>query len=148
MARLGRMILLVEHDEVLMSVWRLVLRVRRYRVTSASSSSEALRIMNSDDGDSVDIVLTELSMPGVDGNALIRKIKSTRPDVRSVVMARNIDNCNREIYSDSFLHSGCADAAHVLAEIKRLSQKKRGPKPKPDAKYRMEHMGKGMGVAA
>lgn len=53
-------------------------------VGSASDGTEALKLLAADDA--IDIVLTDLRMPGMDGVATITAIQQAHPDVKVVVL--------------------------------------------------------------
>lgn len=52
-----------------------------YRVLEAGGASEALAVLFGHHGD-VDLLLTDVVMPGLSGFALAREIRSLRPDIR------------------------------------------------------------------
>ncbi len=54
-----------------------------YRVSEASSGEEALEMMN---GQTYDVVLTDIRMPGIDGVELLRRIKGLAPDSSVILM--------------------------------------------------------------
>jgi PAS domain S-box-containing protein len=73
---------LVVEDEV--SVRRLacrVLRARGYRVLEASDGREALRLLHQHEGP-VDLVVTDIIMPGLSGPALVERLLLEEPDVK------------------------------------------------------------------
>lgn len=47
-----------------------------YRTTEAASSSEALALLNSDNGRGFDLLLLDIRMPGVDGLALAHRVRA------------------------------------------------------------------------
>ncbi len=59
-----------------------------YDVVTASSGEEALRIL---DQSHFDIVLTDLVMPGMDGNDLVHRVKERDPDQEIVVVTGVVD---------------------------------------------------------
>jgi DNA-binding NtrC family response regulator len=76
-------ILVVDDDRAVRNVLRVNLSKRGYHVTLASSGEEALGVM----GDyPVDVVLTDVAMPGMGGMELLKGIKGAHPEVRVVVM--------------------------------------------------------------
>jgi two-component system, cell cycle sensor histidine kinase and response regulator CckA len=74
-------VLVVEDD---ISVRRLagrVLRARGYRVLEAGEGSQALRLLRQHEGP-VDLVLTDIIMPGLSGPALVERLLLDAPDMK------------------------------------------------------------------
>jgi len=65
-----------------------LLREEGYDVVTASSGEEALRIL---DQSHFDIVLTDLVMPGMDGNDLVHRVKERDPEQEIVVVTGVVD---------------------------------------------------------
>jgi DNA-binding NtrC family response regulator len=78
-----RRILVVDDQESMRSLLRDMLEVIGYGVTLADGGEEALRLM---EFTQFDLVLTDLNMPGMDGTALLRAIKSTYADLPVVII--------------------------------------------------------------
>ncbi|MFH1881458.1 MAG: sigma-54 dependent transcriptional regulator [Planctomycetota bacterium] len=77
-------ILVVEDDAAMRQSCAKVFRLRGHNVTEASSAEEALdQIREQRD---IDVVLTDLKMPGMDGVALLREIKLLDPRIEVVLM--------------------------------------------------------------
>ena len=76
----GRTVLLVEDQDPVRFVVARLLRLLGYRVLQASSGDEALRVCGSV-GDSIDVLVTDIVMPGLDGVELARRVRSARPDL-------------------------------------------------------------------
>lgn len=76
-------ILIVDDEKEYQNVFSLILKSRGYDVMTCSGGEEALGILNEN---SIDLVMTDLRMPGMDGNELILKIKEKHPDVSIMVM--------------------------------------------------------------
>ncbi len=74
-------ILVVEDEEKLRRVIELQLQGEQYEVIPAGSAEEALRKF-----EGVDLVLTDLKMPGMDGLTLLEKITQESPAVPVIVM--------------------------------------------------------------
>ena len=68
-----RTILCVDDNEQSLSIRKVMLETRGYRVIACSSGEEALERFKKG---GVDLVLTDLVMPGVDGSKLIDAIKT------------------------------------------------------------------------
>jgi CheY-like chemotaxis protein len=69
----GVKILLVEDDEDIRDLLRMALESRGAVLTAVASSTEAVAAMGNAPPD---IVISDISMPGEDGHALLRKIRS------------------------------------------------------------------------
>jgi two-component system cell cycle sensor histidine kinase/response regulator CckA len=79
-------VLLIEDEAPVRAFAARALRLRGYEVTEAGSAEEALAILE-DPGLHVDVVVSDVVMPGMDGPACVREIKKTRPDVRVVFVS-------------------------------------------------------------
>ncbi|MCB2225427.1 MAG: PAS domain S-box protein [Desulfarculaceae bacterium] len=73
-------VLLVDDEPALVDVGRHVLERLGYRVTAATSSREALGLFQEAPGE-FDLLLTDLTMPGLTGTALAERILAIRPDM-------------------------------------------------------------------
>jgi len=76
-------VLVVEDESYVRQSLLDVLRARDYEVESAASVAEALAWLARSP---VDVVLTDLKMPGQDGRELVRRMQATAPDVPVVVL--------------------------------------------------------------
>jgi PAS domain S-box-containing protein len=73
-------ILLVDDEQFILSSMKRALERTGYSVASARNGDEALEIFGRDPG-SFDLVITDLTMPGMEGRDLIRRLKGIRPDI-------------------------------------------------------------------
>ncbi|MDP5039332.1 MAG: sigma 54-interacting transcriptional regulator [Paraglaciecola sp.] len=76
-------VLLVDDDESLLRLMAIRLRGEGYAVTSAESGKDALRLLNTQN---VDVVLSDLRMPGLDGLSLFEEIMSIGKDIPVILM--------------------------------------------------------------
>jgi CheY-like chemotaxis protein len=87
-----RTILVVEDEE---PVRRMTLRVLRHcgfqNILEACSSEEALELMGQHPA-AVDLLLTDLMMPGIGGVELVEKLRETWPELRVVFMSGYTDD--------------------------------------------------------
>jgi PAS domain S-box-containing protein len=77
-------VLLVDDEDELREVLAQNLEERGYNVLEAVSSREALALLA--DGETVDILVTDLSMPNMDGIALIQHAHQRRPGLPAVLL--------------------------------------------------------------
>jgi CheY-like chemotaxis protein len=81
----GRVVLVVDDDEEILEITCSLLRDYGYRTASAHNGQEAISYIES--GGEFDLVLTDITMPRVDGIALGRYVRLKRPDVGIVTMS-------------------------------------------------------------
>jgi PAS domain S-box-containing protein len=79
-----RRLLLVDDDPIVREVIAEHMTLAGYAVTSACTGDEALAML--DAGESVDLVLTDLSMPGIDGLTLAREAQRRRPALPVILL--------------------------------------------------------------
>jgi CheY-like chemotaxis protein len=70
-------ILIVDDDEVHRKTLKKILGKMGYHITVAESSEDALKLVLEKD---FPLIITDLSMPGMDGVQLCRQIKEKRPE--------------------------------------------------------------------
>ena len=120
-----RTILCVDDNEQSLSIRKVLLETRGYRVAACKTGEEALERFQYGD---VDLVLTGMSMPGTDGSKLIGAIKDRSPHTPAILLsdkARTYDHGSR---ADVFLTKGMYAPAELLERIRLLLIRKRGPK--------------------
>jgi CheY-like chemotaxis protein len=80
---LGKNILLAEDEPVVREALQLLLSIDDHKVTAAKNGREALDLFDSKD---FDLVITDLSMPEMEGDELAHKIRQRVPSQR-IIMA-------------------------------------------------------------
>ncbi len=80
------LVLLVEDEDAVRSFAARALRLRGYTVLEAGSGEQALDIL-SDPNLTVDVMLSDVIMPGLDGPAWVREAQKARPEVKVVFMS-------------------------------------------------------------
>jgi two-component system, OmpR family, response regulator CpxR len=118
-------ILCVDDNEQALSIRKILLETRGYRVLACNSGELALEAFRRG---GVDLVLTDLLMPGVDGSRLIEEIKRLSPQTPAVLISGRIKVYERETLADLFLPKGMYEPAELLERIRVLLVRKRGPK--------------------
>ena len=81
----GRLVLVVDDDDEIREITCSLLREHGYQTVSAHDGQGAISYVES--GEPLDLVLTDITMPRVDGIAFGRYVRSTRPDVGIVTMS-------------------------------------------------------------
>jgi signal transduction histidine kinase/ActR/RegA family two-component response regulator len=76
----GEHILVVDDEPSLVSVLTKYLRRQGYRVTAAGSAEEALRVAG-ESASGIDLAVTDLTMPGMNGAQLARALAQRRPGI-------------------------------------------------------------------
>ena len=76
-------ILVVEDEAMMRNLLLKILESEGYRVTLASSASEALEILEKD---KYDLLLSDVKMPGMNGFELLETVKSKWSDIAVIVM--------------------------------------------------------------
>jgi CheY-like chemotaxis protein len=83
-------ILVVEDESGVLKLASEFLKVGGYNILEASEGAEALRIVNSHSG-TIDIVLTDMVMPGMSGSELAETPKKIRPGTRVIYMSGYVE---------------------------------------------------------
>jgi len=121
-------ILCVEDNEQVLSVRKFLLETRGYRVVAMDSAAAALEYLQEAAPGSVDLLLADLIMPGMDGNELIRRAKQLMPGLPALLISGTVTQFDRAAAADAFLPKGGCAPAEVLDRIRILVARKRGPK--------------------
>ena len=80
------LVLLVEDEDAVRSFAARALQLRGYTVMEAGSGEEALEILK-DESLNVDIMVSDVIMPGLDGPAWVREARRTRPEAKVVFVS-------------------------------------------------------------
>jgi CheY-like chemotaxis protein len=120
-----RTILCVDDNEQSLSIRKVLLETRGYRVLAYSNAQEALTRFSQG---GVDLVLTDLIMPGVDGCQLIQEVKDRSPETPAILLSGKVKIYERDTGADVFLAKGMDVPADLLERIRLLLVRKRGPK--------------------
>ena len=116
-------ILCVDDNEQALSVRKFLLETRGYRVISAPSAHDALEIFRSG---GIDLVLSDLVMPQMDGNEMVRRMKDISPEVPMVLVSGTVKAFERANRADAFLPKGACTPVEVLERIRVMIARKRG----------------------
>ena len=120
-----RTILCVDDNEQSLSYRKIMLETRGYRVVSSSRGEEALERFKQG---GVDLVVTDMAMPGLDGPQLIAAIKNLSPHTPAILISTKVRVYEHESQADVFLARGMYAPSDLLERIRLLLVRKRGPK--------------------
>ena len=121
-------ILIVDDEPQIRRVMRTTLSSNGYSVVEARSGEEALECFKRG---GVDLVLTDLIMPGLDGSKLIDAVKNISPQTPAILLSGKVRIYDRDTRADVFLPKGMYAPAELLERIRLLLVRKRGPKRAP-----------------
>jgi two-component system cell cycle sensor histidine kinase/response regulator CckA len=78
-------VLLVEDEPTVRGVAERALTRHGYKVLTADNGEEALEIINS--GEPIDLLISDVVMPGMDGPAVVREARKSRPELKILFMS-------------------------------------------------------------
>jgi len=108
-------ILVIDDDPVMRSLLKSFLSLRKFNVECVMTETEAMNALNRDH---VDIVITDLKIPGIDSIQLLRKITGIRPGIKLIAMSgdTSFDRLPQDIKAATpFIHK-----PFKLQEIEKL----------------------------
>ena len=79
-------ILLVEDEEAVRAFGKRALESRGYKVFEAASGTEALDVM-AEVGGKIDLVVSDVVMPEMDGPSLLRELRKTQPHLKIIFVS-------------------------------------------------------------
>jgi two-component system, OmpR family, response regulator CpxR len=118
-------ILCVDDNEQVLAVRKFMLETRGYRVVTAQGAADALEMFRSG---GIDLVLSDLIMPQMDGNEMVRRMKDITSDVPMILVSGTVKDFDRASHADAFLPKGASTPVEVLERIRVMIARKRGPK--------------------
>jgi two-component system response regulator CpxR len=120
-----RTILCIDDDERSLSIRKVLLQTRGYRVVTSTDPQHALQLVR--DG-GIDLVLTDLMMPKLSGAKLIDQIKAISPHTPALLFSGSVNCCAEDTLADGWLPKGEFAPLELLERIRVLLVRKRGPK--------------------
>src|SRR5271169_2223228 len=118
-------ILCVDDNEQALSIRKIMLETRGYRVVACNNGEAALAAFRRG---GIDLLLTDLIMPGIDGSKLIAEIKLLSPQTPAVLISGQVKIYERDTQADVFLPKGMYEPIDLLEKVRVLLVRKRGPK--------------------
>src|ERR1700753_3528365 len=119
-------ILCVDDNEQVLSVRTFLLETRGYRVIAVTTAQQALDLVEQSLPGSPNLLLSDLIMPQMDGNELVRRAKQLHPSLPTLLISGTVTNYERAMAADAFLPKAASTPAEVLDRIRVLVARKRG----------------------
>ncbi len=94
-------ILIVEDEEINMIYLKRLLSQKGYKLLLATNAHDAISFIK--EGSSVDLILMDMKMPGMDGFEATRRIKNLTPDIKIAAVTAYASDADRE----SCIQAGC-----------------------------------------
>jgi two-component system cell cycle sensor histidine kinase/response regulator CckA len=107
-------ILLVEDEDAVRSFAARALKQRGYQVLEAAGGEQALEIVKTRAND-IQLLITDVVMPSMDGPTLVRAVKRLRPDMQVIFMSGYAEDTFRR-------HEEKAEELHFLPKPFGLKQ--------------------------
>jgi len=120
-----RTILCVDSNEQQLSIRKVMLETRGYRVVACTAATEALDVFKHG---AIDLVLADISLPGLDSGQLIQSVKAFSPHTPAILLSSKAKTYDQDTRADVFLPKGMSAPADLLERIRMLLVRKRGPK--------------------
>ncbi|HYG99608.1 MAG TPA: response regulator [Terriglobales bacterium] len=120
-----RTILCVDDNEQSLSIRKVMLETHGYKVITCNEAQAALDVFKQG---GIDLLLTDLVMPGMDGTELVAQVKAISPHTPAILFSGKIRVYERDTQADVFLPKGMYAPAELLERIRLLLVRKRGPK--------------------
>jgi len=123
--RAKKTILCIDDNEQSLSVRKFMLETRGYAVVACTNGQDAL---NAFSRGGIDLILSDLMMPDLDGAELVRRMKIRSPEIPAIIFSGKIKIYDKDMQADVFLPKGMYAPTELLERIRVLLVRKRGPK--------------------
>ena len=107
-------LLLVEDEDAVRSFAARALRKKGYTVIESNSGEQALNVLE-DDSQRIDVLVTDVIMPVIDGPTLVRRARKTRPDMKVIFISGYAEDSVRQNLDSE-------DEVHFLSKPFSLKQ--------------------------
>lgn len=117
-----RTVLLVEDEDLVRRLAGRALTQRGWQVLAADSADSAMALLKANPGQALAAVISDVVMPGIDGPALVRLLRLTRPELPALLVSGYADETLRAELASSgicFLAKpyGLAEMTNAMARI-------------------------------
>lgn len=123
-----RTILCVDDNEPLLSVRKVTLETRGYRVLTSSDPESALEIVRAG---GIDLIIADLMMPKMSGAEFISRAKQIAPNLPAILFSGAVSHFTEHSCADFWLPKGSFATAELLERVRIALIRKRGPRRTP-----------------
>jgi two-component system, OmpR family, response regulator CpxR len=120
-----KIILCVDDNEQELSVLKFMLSTNGYRVVSANNGNDAIGIFSEMP---VDLVLTDFSMPQMNGDQLVKRLKQISSHIPMILLGDPNKMGDSMHGADALIAKKNCPPQMLLERIKIMSARKRGPR--------------------
>jgi two-component system, cell cycle sensor histidine kinase and response regulator CckA len=110
-------ILMVDDEDLLLTMGQTILSAYGYKVLTANSGQQALDLLAKPDTH-VDLVITDLVMPGMSGRELVERVRRLAPDTRVICSSGYVRPTSQEQEETSYLQKPFTSQS-LLLKVKR-----------------------------
>ncbi len=90
-------VLLVEDEDAVRMFGARALKNKGYNVLEASNGEEALEVINNGSDQKIDLIISDVVMPGMDGHTLVQLVRHEMPDIKIILMS----GYSEEVFADN-----------------------------------------------
>ena len=112
-------------DEQSLSIQKLTLETRGYRVVTCKTAKDAMSVFNQG---GVDLVLSNVHLPDTPAKDLVMRIKAQSPEIPVILLSAQNWVSHTDAPADLLLRKGSYAPAELLEHIRLLLVKRRGPR--------------------
>src|SRR6516162_1111758 len=123
-----RTILCVDDDERSLSVRKVTLETRGYRVLTSTDPEVALEIVRAG---GIDLIIADLMMPKMSGAEFIAHAKQIVPGLPAILFSGAVSQYTEQSSADVWLPKGSFAPAELLERVRIALVRKRGPRRSP-----------------
>ena len=120
-----RTILCVDDDERSLSIRKVTLETRGYRVVTCSDPEQALELVRNG---GIDLIIADLMMPKMTGAELIAHAKQIAPNLPTILFSGAVSHYAEHNPADVWLPKGTFAPVELLERVRIALIRKRGPK--------------------
>jgi len=112
-------ILVVDDEPLMCDIFSEILRDSNYRVLTAGNGKEALELLLVE---TVDLLLTDIIMPEIDGFELAAKVAECYPHIKVQLMSGFSENGNEQLVSPELLQQLITKPVDLSLLLERVSK--------------------------